>query len=164
MIVQTEYDGMFCQEIPWDYALKLWSEIEPFVIQALEYDLYGSTSTEKIKKQVSTGFARVLVCTATTDDAILSATIVQLHQNVKQERVLHVVTTAGTNSTAWLPALVEAWKLIAAEQSCDAITLAGRPGWARKMKQFGFKTEQIVMRMNDDGWIQQEQVKLEAVR
>ncbi len=161
-MINIEVNGIHCQEIPWDYALKLWSEIEPYIIQALEYDLYASTSTEKIKKQVSTGFARVLLCTE--GDSIMSATIVQLHRNTKQERVLHVVTTAGTNSTAWMPALVEAWKEIARQEQCDAITLAGRPGWARKMKQFGFRTEQIVMRMNNDGWIQQEQVKLEAVR
>ena len=161
-MINKELDGVSCTEIPWESALELWSEIEPYIVSALEYDLYASTSSEKIKAQVGTGFARVLVCTA--DDEIKSATIVQLHKNTRQERVLHVVCTAGNKSEDWLPALVDALKAIAAEESCDGITIAGRPGWARKLRQFGFRTAQIVMRMEADGWSKQERIKLAAVR
>lgn len=161
-MILVELDGVECTEIPWGTALELWSEIEPYIISALEYDLYASTSSDKIKQQISTGFARVLVCVA--DDEILSATIVQLHKNTRQERVLHVVCTAGDKSEHWLPALVEALRTIASEESCDGVTMAGRPGWTRKLRQYGFKTAQVVMRMNDDGWSKQERVKLAAVR
>ena len=162
MILQN-LNGICCQEIPWDVALELWSEIEPFVISALEYDLYASTSTEKIKAQIGTGYARVLLCCSEPGE-LLSATIVQLHKNVKDERILHVVCTAGSTSSEWLPALTAGLKDIAAEEDCDGITLAGRPGWARKLKQYGFRTAQIVMRMEKDGWSKQKRVKLAAVR
>ncbi len=161
-MINIEADGVCCVEIEAALSLDLWGEIEPFVIRALEYDVYASTSTEKIKEQIRTGYARVLVCTS--GDDVLSATIVQLQKNVKQERVLHVITTAGEASEGWLYVLIEGLKEIAESEECEAVTISGRPGWARKLRQYGFRTAQITMRLNSDGWIKQEQKLVTLVR
>ena len=138
-----------CTEIPGEQALEFWSEVEPFVVRALAFDIYNTTTIAKLRDQVSTGFARVLVCHA--DDQLISATIVQLHRNTLEERILHVVATAGANGEDWLPILCEALKDMARAEECDAITMAGRAGWARKLTRYGFKTDQVQMRMSLHG-------------
>ena len=140
---------IICTEIPGESALEFWSEVEPFVVRALAFDLYNTTSIAKLRDQVSTGFARVLVCAA--DDQLISATIVQLHKNTLDERILHVVATAGPNAEDWLPILCEGLKDMARDEECDANTMAGRAGWAKKLTRYGFKTDQVHMRMNCDG-------------
>ena len=140
---------LHCTEIPGDQALEFWSELEPYVIRALAFDIYNTTTIAKLREQVSTGFARVLVCHG--DDQLISATIVQLHRNTLEERILHVVATAGSNVEEWLPILCEGLKDMARAEECDAITMAGRPGWARKLTRYGFKTDQVQMRMSLNG-------------
>ena len=142
-----------CTEVPAESALEFWSEVEPFVIRALAYDEMNSTSTGKLRDQVSTGFARVLVCS--DDDKLISATIVQLHKNVLDERILHVVATAGQDGDDWFPILFEGLKDMARAEECDAITMSGRPGWARKLTRYGFKTDHVHMRLNCHGRSQQ---------
>ena len=156
---------MKCDDLDPIEALKLWPIMEPLVVRALAYDAYASTTPEKLQKQVATGFARVLACSE--DGELISATLVQLYLNTAQERILHVVCTAGAMADDWLPDLDDKLKEIAADQDCAAITLSGRPGWVRKLRRFGYRTDQVIMRMNNDGWSKQkrgtESTNLEAV-
>ncbi len=155
-----------CTEIDGKDTLEFWPELEPFVIDALSYDLYNSITLAKLKHQIETGYARTLLCA--DDDRLLSVTIIQLFKNTHDERILHVVCTAGADSNLWLGILIEALQSMAHEQKCDAVTMAGRPGWARKLTRYGFKTDQVHMRMDSNvnskrgRWEKQRQ--LQAVR
>ena len=154
-----------CTEIEGKDTLEFWPELEPFVIEALSFDLYNSITLPQLKRQIETGFARTLLCA--DDDRLLSVTILQLFKNTHDERILHVVCTAGEDSNAWLAILIGALQEMARDQECDAVTMAGRPGWARKLRQYGFKTDQVHMRLNPDVNIRREkrgQVTLAAVR
>jgi hypothetical protein len=154
-----------CTEIDGKTTLEFWPELESFVIEALSYDLYNSITLQQLQRQIETGFARTLLCA--DDDRLLSVTIIQLFRNTQDERILHVLCTAGEDSNAWLATLFGALREMSSDQECDAITMAGRPGWARKLRQYGFKTDQVHMRLNSDVNIRREkreQVTLSAVR
>jgi hypothetical protein len=140
---------MKCQEIPSDQALAFWPELEPYVIRALQFDLQNTTSTDKIKRQLETGFARCLVCV--TDTELKAVTIVALVKNTLDERMLHVTATAGENAREWLGELVAKLVEIAEADGCDGVTIVGRPGWAKKLNKHGFRIDQVSMRLNIDG-------------
>ena len=154
-----------CTELAGKDTLEFWPELEPFVTDALSYDLYNSVTLDELKRQIETGYARTLLC---ADDARLqSVTIVQLFKNTHDERILHVVCTAGEDSNAWLATLIDSLRDMAKQESCDAVTMAGRPGWARKLTRYGFKTDQVHMRLDPNVNIRREkreQVTLAAVR
>ena len=138
-----------CTEIPASSALEFWADIEPYVIKALAYDLTNSTSIAKLQEQISVGYARVLVCA--DGEQILAATVVQLFKNTNDERILHVVCTAGEGASAWLDTLVQALQDMAQAEDCAGITLTGRPGWTRKLNKYGFRMEVVTMRLNPNG-------------
>ena len=145
-----------CVELPPEHAVQFWPDLLPYIDAALVYDFTRSTSPAEILAQLEQGLARCLLCAR--DDAILSATIIQMFRNQRDERVLHITATAGGEADEWMPVLFDAVKEICAAESCDAITLQGRPGWARKLNRFGFKTELVSMRLETNGRDHQRQV------
>jgi hypothetical protein len=141
-------------ELPSDTAVQFWVELEKFVDAALVHDQFDSTSSAELREQVSVGYAKVLVCADGED--LLAASVVQIFRNHQGERVLHIVTTAGENAERWFGAFDELLDHIVERENCDAITFHGRPGWARLLRDWGFKTNQITMR-RENGWNKQEQ-------
>ena len=115
-------------------AAELWEELEPFVTKALAFDLYSTTSVAEIKHQVELGYARVLICAA--GEQLLAANVVQLFRNTLGDRILHVLATAGDDSHMWLEPLVGALDELAGTEGAVAVTMSGRPGWARKLRPF----------------------------
>lgn len=148
-------DGLKCIEVPPDKALEIWPELQPYIVQALSYDLYNSISLGKIQAQIAGGFARVLIC-GESSGQLLSATVITLFKNTKDERILHVIATAGKGSEKWLRQLIDKLQEIAQDENCAAVTMAGRPGWTKKLARHGFKTEQVSMRLETNGRTQQK--------
>ena len=131
-------------ELKNDQALDVWDELAPFVQRALAFDIYSTITLEEIHKQVQRGFARVLICA--DGERLLAANVVQLFKNAMDERVLHVLATAGDESHRWLAELVETLNDLAATEGAIALTMSGRPGWARKLRPHGFRTDNVQMR------------------
>ena len=144
---------MRCEEIPSDQALEFWPQLEPYVLRALAFDLEDTTSTEKIKRQLETGYARCLVCI--TDTELKSVSIIAVSRSAQGERILHITATAGENAREWLGVLVAKLVEIGKAEGCDAVTLVGRPGWGKKLNKHGFKIDQVSMRLNIDGRVTQ---------
>ena len=126
-------------------SLEFWSEIEPHIAQALRYDIYNTVTLDDLKKQVGQGFARVLL--AHDGERIMAASIAQLFRNSLEERILHVIATGGSESHLWLVPLRDFLAEIAAKENCAAVTMAGRPGWAKKLVKLGFRTDMVSMRL-----------------
>jgi len=126
-------------------AIEFWPELVPFILKALDFDPYQTVTVRELLEQVQKGFARVLI--AVNGGELLSATVIQLFKTVSGDRVLHVVTTAGENSNAWLPALIDKFREIAVTEGCARVTMSGRPGWTKKVNKFGFKVAHVTMEM-----------------
>jgi len=61
-----------CTELAGTDTIEFWAELEPFVIDALAFDLYNSITLNDLRRQIETGFARTLLCA--DDDRLLSVT------------------------------------------------------------------------------------------
>lgn len=127
-------------------AVDLFPELQPYILRALQYDPVESITLKELLEQVRSGMAKVMI--AAEDATMLSATVVQLFKTTAGETVLHVVATAGDRSKDWLPVLVDHLSDIGRREGAKAISMSGRPGWTRKLSQFGFKTEHVVMRLD----------------
>lgn len=142
-------------ELKPDQAQEFWPELLPYVKQALEYDPMNSVRIEDLVKQLGTGYSRVLI--AERDGELMSASIAQLYLTNAGERVVHVVTTAGEQSHLWLPALRDKLQEIATQEQATSITMSGRPGWAKKLNNLGFRVAHVTMRMKVNGRSEQKQ-------
>ena len=129
-------------------VLEFWDEIEPHMARALSYDTYNTISVAQLKDQVSNGWARVLICGE--DSRILAVTVAQRYRGHDDERLLHVIATGGEESHRWLARLSDHLNAMAASEKCTAVTMAGRPGWARKLTKLGYRTDMISMRREVD--------------
>ena len=131
-------------ELTKSQAADFWEELVPFVQRALSFDPYATVSLGDLERQVREGYARVIICAR--GEELLAANVVQLFKNTMGERVLHVLATAGDQAHLWLEPLIESLNGIGALEGAVAITMSGRPGWARKLKVFGFRTDNVQMR------------------
>lgn len=131
-------------ELQPNQAVEVWDELVPYVQKALAFDIYATITLDEIEKQVTQGYARVLICA--DGERLLAANVVQLFKNAMGERVLHVLATAGDEAHRWLAELIDALNDLAAMEGAVAVTMSGRPGWARKLRPYGFKIDNVQMR------------------
>ena len=141
-------------------SVALWPDLAPYISRALAFDPFESITLERIAEQVATGYARLLV--AVKDEQILGATVVQMFKK-NDERVLHVLTTAGVDLEEWLPALIDELVTLAEEHNSAVITMSGRPGWSKKLRPFGFRTAHVQMRLEVDNGISRKIVERAGV-
>jgi hypothetical protein len=125
-------------------AMQMWSDLAEYVDKALAHDLFESISIEKVERQIREGFALVYV--AHEDGEMLGVTVVQLY-NLKGERIVHLLTTTGVRMDEWQAGMIAAVVDLAERQKASSVTMAGRPGWARSLRQYGFRQEQVAMRL-----------------
>ena len=136
-------------ELKQDTAAQFWPELAPFVRRALNFDAFNQMKVSDIEQQVTKGFARVLICTE--GEQLLAAHILQLFKAIDGERVLHVLCTAGDDSHRWMADVIDHLDAMAELEGATAITMSGRPGWAKKLTRLGFRTQQIQMRKAVNG-------------
>jgi hypothetical protein len=141
-------------EIPPAKAVELWEKLETFVRVALAHDPYSSVTVSEVLRQIERGYCRVLI--ASNDSKVLSATCVQLFKSTDGERVLHVLTTAGEGADLWMDALTDTLDHMAREQRCRYVTMAGRPGWQKKLARMGFRSRMVYMRREVDGSLEKQ--------
>ena len=128
-------------------AEEFWPELQPLIERALKYDPFHTVGIEELRLQFGTGYSRVFIGADEANQELLMATVIQLHLLGSGERVLHIVTTAGGDLSRWLQELIDTMIATAKAENCESITIAGRPGWARKLSRLGFKTDYVNMRM-----------------
>lgn len=145
-------------EAPPDAALEFWGEIEPHVVAALRFDAYNILTMDSLKEQIKQGYARVILCAE--PEQILAVTVVTLFLNTSDDRILHVIATGGEASYKWLEALCAFLHDMAARENCQGVTMAGRPGWARKLNKYGFRMDMVSMRMEVTDGLEQKPTAL----
>ena len=121
-----------------------WVAVRPEVERALDHDPMQSVDAEELETLVFSGHARVLLA-FDDDGTIQCAAVVQLMELPNADRVIHVTTTAGRARDEWLASLIDKFQQLAREEGCTAVTMAGRPGWAKVLPAYGFRTTQIQM-------------------
>jgi len=118
-----------------------WDEISPFIQMGLDY-AQGEMNLEDVYKGIDE--LRIVPIVMSYGGEILAVVTMEV-SNKPQKRIMTLMTAGGTELDRWLDEFMDVAESLAREQGCDAIYINGRPGWARKLKRYGYNQSYVVL-------------------
>ncbi len=125
-----------------EIAIQHWDELYSFLQKAIKYS-NGELNEDSIKTQTSAGN---LLLTAIYDDTTLVSVIAfELLIFTSGKRVINIQLAGGSDMVNWIEKMDDISQSIARAKDCNEIYIVGRPGWQRKLKQYGFEPIHTVL-------------------
>ena len=115
-------------KVPQDDLHIVWNEVEPLIKKALD-DTY--TARDILDGLVKNAFQLFI----SWEDKVESAVITEVIQ-YPQKKVCRYFLAGGSNINNWLEPIQQEIEKFAKYNQCDAIEVAGRKGWLRKLKGY----------------------------
>ena len=134
-----------CYVVGNDAMIEFWQSIyAPMIIAALEHGPDGNT-LEEIREDLQCGSMLVNI---SVGDQIKGVAVLDIVMQ-REERFLHVHTLTGGDMQEWLLHFVNFLRYLKAGLDCDAVSLVGRKGWDKVLREFGFKTKHVMMQLEE---------------
>jgi hypothetical protein len=124
----------------------VWDEVKPHLEKVVEYS-HGDITIETMRNELVNGRSWLIAVYRDTD--IVAAITVDIRTMDSGKRVLMVPVVGGADMEHWLPMLHEELLHLKKMFVCDSIRGAGRPGWARELKKYGWKPIITVVSLED---------------
>ena len=115
-------------KVPQEDLHIVWNEVEPLIKKALD-DTY--TARDILDGLVKNSFQLFI----SWEDKVESAVITEVIQ-YPQKKVCRYFLAGGSNINNWLEPIQQEIEKFAKYNQCDAIEIAGRKGWLRKLKGY----------------------------
>ena len=115
-------------KVPQEDLHIIWNEVEPLIKKALD-DTY--TARDILDGLVKNAFQLFI----SREDKVESAVITEVIQ-YPQKKVCRYFLAGGSNMNNWLEPIQQEIEKFAKYNQCDAIEVAGRKGWLRKLKGY----------------------------
>ena len=115
-------------QVPKEDLHIIWNEIEPLIKKALD-DCY--TTDDILKGLVFEKFQLFI----SWENKVESAVITEVAQ-YPQKKILRYFLAGGNNINNWLEPIQKKIEKFAKLNNCNSIEVAGRKGWARKLKGY----------------------------
>ena len=115
-------------QVPKEDLHIIWNEIEPLIKKALD-DCY--TTDDILKGLVFEKFQLFI----SWENKVESAVVTEVAQ-YPQKKILRYFLAGGNNINNWLESIQEKIEKFAKLNNCNSIEVAGRKGWARKLKGY----------------------------
>ena len=115
-------------QVPKEDLHIIWNEIEPLIKKALD-DCY--TTDDILKGLVFEKFQLFI----SRENKVESAVVTEVAQ-YPQKKILRYFLAGGNNINNWLEPIQEKIEKFAKLNNCNSIEVAGRKGWARKLKGY----------------------------
>jgi hypothetical protein len=115
-------------QVPKEDLHIIWNEIEPLIKKALD-DCY--TTDDILKGLVFEKFQLFI----SWKNKVESAVVTEVAQ-YPQKKILRYFLAGGNNINNWLEPIQEKIEKFAKLNNCNSIEVAGRKGWARKLKGY----------------------------
>ena len=115
-------------KVPQDDLHIVWNEVEPLIKKALD-DTY--TARDILDGLVKNAFQLFI----SWEDKVESAVITEVIQ-YPQKKVCRYFLAGGSNMNNWLEPIQQEIEKFAKYNQCNAIEVAGRKGWLRKLKGY----------------------------
>jgi hypothetical protein len=106
----------------------IWSEVEPLIKKALD-DCY--TTNDILKGLINNSFQLFI----SWNNEVESAIVTEVAQ-YPQKKILRYFLAGGKNLDNWLEPIQQEIEKFAKYNQCQSIEVAGRKGWARKLKGY----------------------------
>lgn len=115
-------------QVPKEDIHLVWNEVEPLIKKALD-DCY--TADDILKGLIKNSFQLFI----SWNKKLESAVVTEVAQ-YPQKRICRYFLAGGSNMNNWLEPIQTEIEKFAKLNSCQAIEVAGRKGWARKLKGY----------------------------
>ena len=115
-------------KVPQEDLHIVWNEVAPLIKKALD-DTY--TARDILDGLVKNAFQLFI----SWEDKVESAVITEVIQ-YPQKKVCRYFLAGGSNMNNWLEPIQQEIEKFAKYNQCDAIEVAGRKGWLRKLKGY----------------------------
>ena len=115
-------------KVPQEDLHIVWNEVEPLIKKALD-DTYSARDI--LDGLVKNSFQLFI----SWEDKVESAVITEVIQ-YPQKKVCRYFLAGGSNMNNWLEPIQQEIEKFAKYNQCDAIEVAGRKGWLRKLKGY----------------------------
>ena len=106
----------------------IWNEVEPLIKKALD-DCY--TSNDILKGLINNSFQLFI----SWNDKVECAVVTEVAQ-YPQKKICRYFLAGGNNMENWLEPIQQEIEKFAKHNNCDSVEVAGRKGWARKLKGY----------------------------
>lgn len=131
--------------LPVAQALENWdSTYSGLIAQALDKSPIASDNADAVLDKLQRGEAGLMIVERGGETA---AVAVLEMAGGKQGTLLHVYALTGVRQELWMQEFVDALDKVAQALGAVAVSMTGRPGWARMLPQYGFRTELVTMTM-----------------
>jgi hypothetical protein len=115
-------------KVPPEDLFIIWNEVEPLIKKALD-DCYKAQDI--LDGLMETRFQLFI----SWEDRVESAVVTEVAQ-YPQKKILRYFLAGGENMNNWLEPIQKEIEQFAKYNQCDAIEVAGRKGWTRKLKGY----------------------------
>ena len=115
-------------QVPKEDLHIIWNEIEPLIKKALD-DCY--TTDDILKGLVFEKFQLFISWVNNVESAVVTEVA-----QYPQKKILRYFLAGGNNINNWLEPIQEKIEKFAKLNNCNSIEVAGRKGWARKLKGY----------------------------
>ena len=133
---EIELQGVTTDEID-----QQWDDLEPHISAGLEY-ANGELESDDIYRQIKNN--QVVPVVVMEKGKILAVVTLEVVKKPKK-KILAIVTAGGRDMDLWLDAILDTAEILAEEQGCEAIYVAGRPGWKRLLEPKGYDLSYTVL-------------------
>jgi hypothetical protein len=116
-------------QVPREDINYVWQQVEPLIIRALD-DSY--TARDVLDGIIRNKFQLFI---SWENDKVESAVVTEV-ADYPRKRILRYVLAGGDNLDNWLEPIQNKIEEFAINNYCQAIEVAGRKGWLRKLKGF----------------------------
>ncbi len=124
--------------------VQMWSLYEPYIDAALAQSPAGELDSDGMRQKLLDGQAFLIEIG--NDERVYGYACCEIEE-LRDGDALHVMTLAGHDMALWVDDLLDYLKVMAVKLECYAgITLSGREGWRRALKDKGFKPLWTVLR------------------
>ena len=121
--------------IPKDHVSVVWEDIKPYIAKAAEHT-YGRYTVDDILDSIIQ-YNRDLWMAF--DDGGVKGIVITYMKNYPQKLYLDLEFCAGDEGLTWKAPMLKVLQHWAYDNGCDGIESSGRLGWAKIMKNDGYK-------------------------
>ena len=106
----------------------IWNEVEPLIKKALD-DCY--TTDDILKGLINNSFQLFISWNNKVESAVITEVV-----QYPQKKILRYFLAGGSNMDNWLEPIQQEIEKFAKHNHCQAIEVAGRKGWSKKLKGY----------------------------
>lgn len=115
-------------QVPKEDLHLIWNEVEPLIKKALD-DTYSARDI--LDGLVKNSFQLFI----SWENKVESAVITEVVQ-YPQKKICRYFLAGGSNMDNWLEPIQQTIEQFAKHNNCDAVEVAGRKGWSKKLKGY----------------------------